>query len=410
MKRRLYLLTILSTLLLSSCFNTGDPPADAPANVTATAGEGLVALEWDVLAGHTYWVFYKAGATVSQTDYDSFVFKAQSPLLVTGLTNTTQYAFSLTSTRDGSEFGPYSAPVTATPRLLSPAVPWTVGTSLTTSNLNDIAFGFSLYAAVGDAATIFSAPYDYTSTGGITGWTQATTLPVAAGVNITAIIVDTFRFIALGDDGSVMVNTSADLLTWEAVTAITTPPLMNDLTVQFNTYVAVGNNGAIYTNDSSALTNAWVQQTSNTTNNLQSVAYVFDQFIAVGDAGTLLTSPDGIVWTPRTSNAANTLRAVSYGAGLYVAVGDAGEIVTSPDAITWTAQTPLAGGASLRDIVFGADEQFIAVGTAGTVAYSATGLDGSWTTATEGSIDLNALVNNLVFIAVGDAGSNISGK
>ena len=88
----------------------------------------------------------------------------------------------------------------------------------------------------------------------------------------------------------------------------------------------------------------------------------------------------------------------------------AGTIVSSTDGINWTEQTTLPGGESLRSIVFGVDSQFIAVGTNGTLAYSTTGVDGSWATANAGTIDLNSIARNTVFIAVGDAGANVSGK
>jgi hypothetical protein len=128
----------------------------------------------------------------------------------------------------------------------------------------------------------------------------------------------------------------------------------------------------------------------------------------------LLTSPDGLTWTAQTSNTNNALRHVSYGVtsagvGTYVAVGDAGTIVSSTDATTWTAQT-IPTTQSFYSVSFGPDLQFIAVGTAGTQAYSTTGTDGSWSVGNTGSIDLNSIAPGDVFIAVGAAGTNVSGK
>ena len=111
----------------------------------------------------------------------------------------------------------------------------------------------------------------------------------------------------------------------------------------------------------------------------------------------------------QTSNTVSDLWKVAYGADNYVAVGDAGAIVSSPDAISWTEQTPPTGE-SFRSIVYGQDLQFIAVGTTGTLAYSTTGIDGSWAISNAGVIDLNSIAPNLVFIAVGAAGANVSGK
>jgi len=50
------------------------------------------------------------------------------------------------------------------------------------------------------------------------------------------------------------------------------------------------------------------------------------------------------------------------------------------------------------------------VGTTGTLAYSATGVDGSWSVSNASSLDLYSIAPGNVFIAVGAAGANVSGK
>jgi photosystem II stability/assembly factor-like uncharacterized protein len=137
-------------------------------------------------------------------------------------------------------------------------------------------------------------------------------------------------------------------------------------------------------------------------------------FVAVGAAGTLLTSTDGLTWTAQTSNTNNSLRHVAFGVpsagvGTYVAVGDAGTIVSSTDASNWTSQSNPTTH-SFYSVCFGPDLQFIAAGTAGTLAYSTAGTDGSWSVGNAGSIDLYAIAPADVFIAVGAAGANVSGK
>jgi len=179
-------------------------------------------------------------------------------------------------------------------------------------------------------------------------------------------------------------------------------------------YVAVGAGGKIYRNTTGGLTGAWTEESTGTVQDLYGVSYVNGLFVAVGAGGTLLTSPDGITWTAQTSNTNNSLRHVAYGVssstvGNYVAVGDAGTIVSSPDALTWTSQT-IPTTQSFYSVCFGPDLQFIAVGTAGTLAYSSSGADGSWSVANAGSIDLYSIAPGDVFIAVGAAGSNVSGK
>lgn len=379
--------------------------------MTATEGESLVVLDWDELPGLKYWIFYREGPDVEFGNHDRTLVNVKPPYLVTDLLNDTQYAFTVTSSRGNSPVGPFSPSITSTPRLLSPSIPWkTDGIVFTSENLNSITFGNDTYVTVGNAATIFSATYDYAQAGGIdpgTGWVAPTVNPLSGSTNLTSIIFNGAEFIALGDDGTVTTSTDAD--TWVAETAISTPPVMNAIAQNAGTYVAVGNSGAIYTNASNNFSNPWELQSSGTVNDLYGVSYVNGTFIAVGATGTLLSSTDGINWVSQTSNSSDNLRQVAYGADNYVAVGDAGAIVSSPDTITWTAQT-IPTTDSFRAIIFGVDSQFIAVGTAGTLAYSTTGLDGSWAVTNAGVIDLNSIVSNPVFIAVGAAGAYVSGK
>jgi hypothetical protein len=401
-------IAVACVLMITAC-GQDDPPFEAPQNVTVSAGENLVVVDWDVVAGHTYWVYYKEGSSVSQDVKDRTLYNVSPPYLVTGLTNDIQYAFSVTATIGTSPAGPFSPALTATPRLLSPAIAWFEGTSLTVNDLRSIAYGANTYVITGDAATLFVGSYSYTEDSGVSSWQAPTSITLTTSTNLTAVVYDGTQFVALGDDGSVIKNSATDSLTWTAATAISGAPAMNALAIGAGKYVAVGDAGAIYTNTSAGVTLDWTAQTSGTTNNLQGIAYVNNQFIAVGETGTLLSSPDGITWTTLTSNTANTLRQVAYGADNYVAVGDAGTIVSSADGISWTEQTPPTGE-SFRSIVFGIDAQFIAVGTTGTLAYSTTGAEGSWAIANAGVIDLNSIARNAVFIAVGAAGANVSGK
>ena len=408
------IVVVLIAVFLTACFGQEDPPSTAPANVTVIEGSGLVVVDWDTVPGRTYWIFYNQGATASLDDFDRIVSGVFPPYILPGLLNDAQYAFTVTSSNGASKVGPFSPVQLATPRLLSPSVAWTIGAALDggVNDLRSIAFGNNTYVTVGDAATVFAATYYYPGTGGITdtGWSVATTLPDGFAANLSSVAYDGLRFVALGDDGSIIRSTDAQALIWESVTAITTPPAMNAITTGAGLYVAVGDTGAIYTSSDSATT--WTVQASGTASNLYGISYVNGNFIAVGASGTLLTSTDGTTWTTQASMTGSNLRGVAYGASTYIAVGDTGAIVSSPDAATWTVQaSPTAE--SFRAISFGPDNQFVAVGTAGVNAYSSTGLDGSWLppiTNNAGSIDLNAIAPNLLYIAVGAAGVNVSGK
>lgn len=399
---------LLLGLSLVACFSPADPPADAPANVSVTEGDGLVVVNWDAVAGRKYWIFYAEGSDASLDVYDRILLGVKPPYIITGLSNGSQYAFAVTSSQSGSKTGPFAPVLIATPRLLGPAIPWTIGASLSVNNLHGIAFGIDKYVTVGDAATLFVAPYSYPDIGGVTAWSQPTSLPIATSSNLVAVRYDGRRFIALADDGSVIKSTDKDALTWEGATS-TGAGGMHAFAVGAGRYVAVGDGGAIYSNTSDAAASAWSEETSGTSNDLYGIAYVNSRFIAVGAAGTLLTSSDGVSWTQQTTNTSDNLRGVAYGADSYVAVGDAGAVVSSSDAVSWSAQS-IPTTESFHAICFGPDQQFVAVGTAGVLAYSSTGLDGSWQTANAGSIDLNDVSPNLLFIAVGDAGANVSGK
>jgi hypothetical protein len=400
-------------LLLIACLSQSSPPASAPANFTVTPGENRVVLSWDNVPGLTYWVYYKAGASVSTGDHDYIGNGFISPAVINGLVNDTQYAFMVNASEHGSKTGPSTPVVTATPRLLGPSVPWTIGAQLSSNSLNSVAFSGSYFVAVGDAATVFTAPYSYTSSGGVTAWTQVTALPIGSGTNLISILYDGAQFIALGSDGSIVIT--ADLVNWLARTAILNAPAMHALAYAAGpVYIAVGDGGAIYRNTTGGMTGAWTAVSSGTVQDLYGVSYVNGVFVAVGTAGTLLTSPDGLTWTAQTSNTNNSLRHVAFGVpsagvGTYVAVGDAGTIVSSTDASNWTAQSNPTTQ-SFYSVCFGPDLQFIAAGTVGTLAYSATGADGSWSVGNAGSIDLYSIVPGAVFIAVGAAGANISGK
>jgi photosystem II stability/assembly factor-like uncharacterized protein len=403
---------VLLSLFLAACFNPASAPSDAPANVTVTEGESLVVMDWDVTPGLTYWIFYKPGTSVGLDDFGNILTGITPPVVVVGLENGTQYALAVTSSQAGSKVGPFSSVVTATPRLLSPAIDWEDGGSLTggVEDLSSIAFGDNTYVTVGEAATVFVAPFDYPSTGGVTGWSQVAlaSLPIGASTNLTSVIYDGARFVALGDDGSITIST--DTITWEAGTAIVSASSTNALAIGVGAYVAVGDNGKINTNTSADISTAWTEQTLGT-DDLHGVSFVNGRFIAVGATGTLLTSTDGVSWTTQTSNAGgNALRHVAFGADIYVAVGDSGVIVSSADATTWALQTAPTG-LHFRAITFGPDDQFIAVGTAGLLAYSPTGVDGSWDATNAGvTEDLNSIAPSAVFIAVGVDGANVSGK
>ena len=90
----------------------GPPPAQAPANLSATAGSKFIKLTWSAVSGATsYRVFRTTNGTFPTTPLATVTapsFKNE------GLTNGVAYSYRVTA-RNGSGDGPASAAVTATP-------------------------------------------------------------------------------------------------------------------------------------------------------------------------------------------------------------------------------------------------------------------------------------------------------
>lgn len=395
------------SLLMAACGGGSSTTPSAPGNFVVTPGDGKVVLTWDAQPGQIYAVYYKVGSSVTVGDYDNLIVPITSPYTVSNLANQTQYAFILNATAEGGVPGPATPVVTTVPGATGAGIAWTIGTPLSTSALRGVAFGQNIFVAVGVAATVFTAASSNTNTGGVTSWSSATSLPITAATTLSSVIFDGTRFVALGVDGSII--TSTDTLAWESGANVNSGAAMNAIAYGRGTYVAVGDGGAIASNTTANVAGAWLAQTSGTAKDLYGVAFAGGVFIAVGADGTLLTSPDGVTWTARTSKTVHSLWSVAFGANTYVAVGDAGTVVTSSDGATWTAQTSL-GPQDMYAICFGTNTTFVAVGAAGTAAYSTTGAEGSWTVGNAGSSDLFGIAPGGVLMAVGVSGANVSGK
>jgi photosystem II stability/assembly factor-like uncharacterized protein len=428
---RILVIVVAAVLALSGCHRKADPPSEAPTGVTATPGDGLVVLSWDMLPDRTYWIFYEAGSSVAVAQPEATAIRrAISPRPVTGLANGTQYAFAMNATHEDSAAGPTSPVVTRAPRLAGDTDSWDLGAPLGTppQNLKGITFNGSRFVVVGDATTIFAGDYNYTNPNppgppGVTAWMPPASLPTGFADNLSAVVVGT-AYVALGTSGSVI--SSPDGLNWVLNTAVPAAG-MNGIAFGFvnnvPTYVAVGDGSQIFT--STDLTQPWNPVVvSGLASDLKSVALVNGHFIATGSGGTLLTTDtpaDGASWTALASNTTNTLRAVTFNAplGLYAAVGDAGTIVTSSDLLPttlWTAVplTPPLAQSLLSVTVGGASaSRLLAVGQGGTVVFcDVFCADGThWSTRSAGSTNLNEVfAAPAMYVAVGDAGANAVSK
>ncbi len=371
------------------------------------AGDGVAVVSFDQLPDLTYWIFFAPGTSVLPAVSGVPILRgAQSPRLVSGLTNGTTYAFVMNATFKDSPAGPASAVVTAAPRLAGDT--WVPGASLGAANLNATAFNGSKIVAVGDAGTILAGDFNYTSPAppGVTLWAPPTSVPTGFAKDFSAAVFTGAGFAVLARDGSIL--TGSDGLTWVAANQIPSgAAVMNGIAVSGSTLVAAGSAGTIFASTDAGVT--WSQVDSKTAADLNSVSFVGGIFIACGAGGTLVTSTDGLGWTLQNSGTANSLRSVAFGVvnglGSFVAVGDGGAIVTSTsaDASTWVpAATAL--GLDLRRVVFGS--RFLAVGLGGAVAHSDDGVN--WSAASAGSVDLlSVLFAPAMYLAVGAAGTNV---
>ena len=427
-----------SLIVLVACHRQADAPGDAPTGLKVRDGDGQVTVSWDQQPGLTYWIFFQAGSTVTAAATGvPLIFDAQSPRVITGLTNSTQYAFVMNATNQDSKAGPSSSVV---PGFARPAgASWDQGAALVGSapqDLNGVAFGTvavsgistARLVAVGNGGTLFAGDYNYTSENpnppGVTSWTQAasTSLPAGFASDLTSVIYTGPQFVALAADGSVLA--SADSITWTSTSA--TPPApsitthgarMNGLALGIVSgaakYVAVGaavgGAGSIFTSVDLV---SWTQAMSNTPNDLLSVAFLNGIFVATGANGTLLTSADASTWTPQISNTSNALRGAAFGTGSaaadarFVVVGDAGTILTSIGGTTWNLTT-LPSLQNLRGITFGS--RFVAVGQGSTVAYSDDAVN--WVPVPSNSGDLAAITfAPAMYVAVGALGANAVSK
>ena len=99
----LSVMALASLVAIAGCHRQADAPGDAPGNFQVESGEGRVTVRWDQQPGLTYWIFLQAGASVTAAAPGvPLIFDAQSPRVVAGLANNTQYAFVMNATISGA--------------------------------------------------------------------------------------------------------------------------------------------------------------------------------------------------------------------------------------------------------------------------------------------------------------------
>jgi hypothetical protein len=146
-------------------------------------------------------------------------------------------------------------------------------------------------------------------------------------------------FVAVGEAGTIYSITSPPAFS----PTLRTPPASytgtySSVAYGASRFVAVGQSSAIHT---SADGSAWAAQTSPSATTYSRVAYGNGLWVAVGSNGFIVTSSNGTLWTQRTAPASytGTYNDVCWTGGAWLAVGTGGVIHSSQDGITWEALT-----------------------------------------------------------------------
>jgi len=418
---------IAATLLLNGCLggalNLGSSAAP-PTNIQVFPGDSSVTLIWDSVPNVEYWVFAAPGSNVTTDNWNtqggSAYPKANSPHVVTGLTNDTQYSFTINGRIDGGPGGPGSPSISATPRLAGAS--WAGGGALSTNDLNGVTFGTILvngvasstaFVAVGAHGALYSSPdFNAWSTPVWTALTNPSSADLYAATYYNGV------YLAAGAGGTILYST--DAITWTQQTSNTTGNLYAIGINGIGGYVAAGQGGAVITSVDGKTWTALTPLSAANGHDLRGVAYGNLTWVVVGDGGTLLTSTDGTTWTAPISLASTiNLKSVAYGVNvdpatntvigyIFVAIGDNGVLVTSADGVTWTQSTiGSTTNPNLKSVTFG--RQFIAVGDSGSIFTSRNGT--TWTAQTSSTTsNLKAVGHSTTnYSVVGAAGTNLSG-
>ncbi len=390
---------VLASALVACGGSSNGGSSPPPANVTATAGDTWIQVNWDATPGLEYWAFTALDPSLTTLNWLNLTGAAAfiavtPPLTLCAQMNGQQRWFTVNSRSGSDPGGPGSPVVSTTPR--AAGVAWTPGATLG-ADLASIGFGV------------------------MTGCTRA---GLATGV-LTAVGPNAIIY-ASSDAGATWslraapAGFSGDLF---AVANYTASP--NSTTALGMRTIAVGAGGvSLYSLDGSA---TWsIGRAADASRaSLRALISVNSVFVAAGDAGTLQSTSDGITWNVLNSNTTTNLRGVAWGNSRYVVVGDGGTLVTSTDAgVTWTAQT-LAGAGNLRAVVYGSNNNdignggtllintFVAVGDNGNAVVSSDG-GATWSVvAVPGAGDLTGIAYISRFVAVdsnGNAFSSADGK
>ena len=381
--------------------------ADAPPDFKAVGGDSSVTITWTAAPDVEYWIFYARGSNVTSTNWLSIggaaISKVTSPHTVGGLVNGTTYSFTMNGRKNGGPGGTGAPTQVLTPRLAG--ANWVVNAPLGSARLNGAGATSTTRTAVGAGGVIYSLPV---------GGTVATQTNPSAPAALNAVLNGGLGFAAVGNAGTVIFT--SDALTWTTKTSNTVADLYALASPATGAFTAYGAAGTVI---SSADGSTWTTGISGTTKNLYGAIYGGARYVAVGAEGTIITSTDGTTWQTVATATARDLRTVTFGAlvnitgttttttNQFVALGTAGTLLTSTDGLTWTLQPPISTS-TINAAVYGG--QFVAVGTNGAIYTSADGV--AWQSQVSGTTsELTAIARTATgYIVVGAAGTYLTSQ
>jgi hypothetical protein len=449
---------VSAALVLTACgggFGNAPKTSSAPQNFQVTAGDGQAVVTWTQDSSLQYWIFDAASGAININNWFNeplaqATTPAYSPQSVTNLTNGTQYAFIMNSTKNGGPAGPTTDSIAVIPRLAggvsSPGNTysgWTVSPQTLPSNITFRALGYNgaVFLAAGDAGNVFlSLPYDGAHWNASYNGTPVNSTSVTAS-NLNGVVWNSSAsvWVAVGDNNTEIY--SFDGVNWTNPgtigNAISGTVNLHAISTCYNganqvTYVAAGDNGTILTSVDGI---NWTNAVSNTSANLYAATSLFNVCVVAGNNGTILQSTDTVNWgqpvgTVPSGASAYNFRSVAAGYLLsantyyYVAVGENGAVVSSQQVgsnlnsgghpgenpITFTTAGTIPGSPNLNAVYFGS--RFVAVGDGGAIVYSDNAVN--WNTSQVNvpiSQNLNALVfSNGIYDTVGAAGFNATSR
>jgi photosystem II stability/assembly factor-like uncharacterized protein len=247
-----------------------------------------------------------------------------------------------------------SSPITANLGIGADA---TIGFGLTGVELTNVIFDGLRFVAVGDRGLIIDREIGTSTWNQRFGLVYGDLKAIGARSYYTANNLQ-YTYVAVGNEGVVI--RSIDLDSWSLPIATLANRTLNSISHNNGQWVAVGEGGQIITSTDDGL--SWTLDNTTTELNLYDVAY-FGQWIAVGDKGYVyLRSQNSVTWNRYNVGISDSLRSIAFINNVIYVVGARGTVVTSLEGTKWTvadrfttnrlngisrgANTPVAVGAS----------------------------------------------------------------